>query len=91
MTVTCPHGNPVRAGEPFTLDQCRICWLRAGGVPSAPVRPAKVTLACVYLGTEEYAKGVRLCNHPDEPLGMWVCTCRGCGPRCPGYQSADAR
>jgi hypothetical protein len=61
--VCRPHGNPVRPCEPFTLDQCRSCWLEAGGdagtavagVPHGVIVPARAvrrSLPCVYLGRE---------------------------------------
>ena len=86
-SFTCTHGNPVRPGEPFTLDQCRVCWLAAGGDAKAPIRHkvAKVALPCIYIGEAAGPKGWHICDHPDEPLGMVVCACKGCGPRCPGY------
>jgi hypothetical protein len=34
---TCEHRLPVRPGTPFTMDQCRPCWIDAGGDHRAPV------------------------------------------------------
>lgn len=38
--MRCEHDLPVRPGEPFTFDQCRVCWRIAGGDASRPVAPA---------------------------------------------------
>lgn len=27
------------------------------------------------------------CDHPDQPLGSPTCRCKGCGPRCSGYEA----
>lgn len=51
--TTCEHGNPVRPEEPFTNDQCRVCWIKAGGKdrkPSAPSPPPRVYAKCIHLG-----------------------------------------
>ena len=47
--------------------------------------PAKVSLPCVHVGDDAGPKGWHICNHPDEPLGMVTCACKGCGLKCPGY------
>lgn len=36
--MLCEHGNPVRVGEPFTTDQCRICWWRRKAAGPRPCR-----------------------------------------------------
>lgn len=46
---------------------------------------------CFYAGQDGGPKGYHLCNHPDEPLGMWVCKCNGCGSKstCSGYEPVN--
>lgn len=84
---TCEHGNPVRPGDPFTPDQCRACWLIAGGRPGFRPKRVKVILPCVHIGEAAGPKGWHYCEHPDTPLGDVVCSCKGCGSRCPGYST----
>lgn len=33
------------------------------------------------------AKAYFRCEHPEKPLGEVVCTCKGCGPKCVGYEA----
>jgi len=62
-------------------------------------KPAKVVPLplCYYVGDELTSetclkRGLSplrrwtYCDHPNKPLGEVVCTCQGCGPRCPGYR-----
>jgi len=82
MTLTsfiCEHGNPVRPGEPFTLDQCRICWLKAGGRPGEGVLPPSPSVRprCVHLGVS-----VRPPVAPDAVREWFQCE-RGHGVVCP--------
>lgn len=77
MTQTCalhPAGSPVRPADTYTLDQCRRCWVLAGGkvVPSVggtlkPSKPARGR--CLHLGVRtEFRPGCsgRLCLHTCE-------------------------
>jgi hypothetical protein len=45
-------------------------------------------LPCVHIGEDSGPKGWHQCEHPDTPLGDVVCSCKGCGKRCPGYTPA---
>lgn len=48
--------------------------------------PVPSGLPCKFVGDDAGPKGFHICDHPDTPLGLdIVCTCQGCGPRCPGY------
>lgn len=58
---------------------------------TAPALPAP--LPCEHLGpavrgerAPDATRDWRECGHPEQPLGAVVCGCRGCGPRCRGYQ-----
>lgn len=96
----CEHNNPVRPGEPFTLDQCHLCRSRLGvgvGLPPPPP-PAD---PCRFEGDEVGgAERERLglphgrvwleCLSESQPLGRYVCKCQGCGPRCGGYRAEGA-
>lgn len=45
---------------------------------------------CPYIGERYYDntnKEKHYCNHPKKPLGMIVCKCDGCGPKCSGHPS----
>jgi hypothetical protein len=91
MNELCEHGSPVRPGKPFTLDQCRVCWINSGGDRTKKV--AKEPEAeCDHLGKpvpppagKDVRKVWRLCLHPAKPLGAVVCGCVGCGRKCSGY------
>lgn len=74
---------------------------RGGPGPAAPAaKPAAGP--CVHLGDAltgpereaaglPHAKRWSLCLADPKPLGEYVCPCKGCGPRCPGYEAeADA-
>lgn len=78
--MTCEHGSPVKVGEPFDESQCRVCWLRGAAKGSA-----KVMKPCRFKGEPAGPKGWHICENESEPLGLVVCGCKGCGPRCPGY------
>lgn len=58
--------------------------------------PARVSLPCLHLGRplpprpDDPRKRWSLCDHPQRPLGPDVCSCRGCGPNCRGYEPDDA-
>lgn len=53
----CQHGNPVRPGEAFTLDQCRVCWLRAPrSAPEPPPAPAGVGIVIGCYGQPQLAR-----------------------------------
>lgn len=61
-----------------------------GVTPSAPrpmmaASPRRKALPCVHVGEAAGPKGWHVCEHPDEPLGAIVCSCKGCGKKCPGY------
>ena len=71
MTL-CPHQLPVRVGEPFTLDQCRPCWIAAGGDPSVRVEGIK---PCVPSDRDIAAASV-----PTPP------TLRPCSERHPSHE-----
>lgn len=54
----------------------------------APSVKKALPVACPHAEASDAGpKGWHLCNHPDEPLGMWVCACKGCGPKCYGHPS----
>lgn len=79
----CEHGNPVRPGEAFTLDQCRRCWrLSRGGQPVPTGRSARGP--CLHLGRRvEYRPGCggRLCRHEceaGEPVAVPGGVCQTC-------------
>lgn len=68
-------------------------------VPAA--KPSRVALPCVRVGDLltgherellglDHRKEWMRCDHPDQPLGAAVCRCKGCGPKCPGYQPDKA-
>lgn len=53
-------------------------------------------LPCLFLGDElsgrqraeaglDHSRRWAPCEHPDRPLGPYVCPCAGCGPTCPSY------
>jgi len=80
----CPHRLPVRPAEPFSSDQCRVCWVkarRAAGLPWQAVvhgPPVPVTIRpqrptdCIYLGAKlDQTSSCRgLCWHTcDAGLG----------------------
>lgn len=63
----------------------------------APALPTTPPPPCVHAGDEltpamrdaaglDHAKRWTLCTHAEKPLGEHVCSCRGCGPKCRGYQ-----
>lgn len=97
MTRPCDCGNA--AAGPFARGMCRVCWLAlndpryaalwaGGGAPAPARRPPP---PCAHAGEPAGPAGFHLCDHPDEPLGKAVvCSCQGCGPRCPGYSQAPA-
>jgi hypothetical protein len=59
---TCQHGMQVRMPSQYSIDQCRACWINAGGDYRAPVVPFEIpcyiilpyadwpTLPCIYRG-----------------------------------------
>lgn len=64
----------------------------------APRPESRAAAECEHCGAElaggeRQARGLghsqrwALCLHPEQPLGEAVCPCRGCGPKCPGYES----
>lgn len=71
-----------------------------GPAPSAPPPASKSapSEACPHaaplLGFEKRRLGLdvrkdwRRCGHPQQPLGEYVCPCKGCGPGCSGYPTA---
>ena len=72
---------------------------KAKGVASPPVtKPApKPPGPCRHRGAEltgrereerklSHGRTWSLCLHPDQPLGEAVCSCKGCGPKCPKYE-----
>jgi hypothetical protein len=99
--MLCPHSNPVRPDQPFTLDQCRACWLRLrrgqglGEGPGPVAQGGPPPAACRHRGDL-----VPLAARHDKGLGTmrdwypcsmgrgtngFVCPCGGCGPLCPDY------
>lgn len=81
--VCVPHGNPVRPSEPFSEDQCRACWVAAGGNRYATVEKAVRPLPCIH---EQEIQS--WCPRGDESLHLRGCgvydqctrqKCRGCG------------
>lgn len=58
---------------------------KAVATPTTTTRLSLPTLPCAYVGPDSGAKGWHYCEHPDTPLGDVVCSCKGCGVRCPGY------
>ena len=83
----CEHAIPTDPARPFDASMCITCWRKARGGET----PRKATLPCVHAGEEAGPKGWHVCDHPDEPLGMVVCSCKGCGARCPGYSTGLAK
>lgn len=97
VEVICEHGLPVRPSEPFPVGQspyCRPCWVAMGGTGSAsPLVPCVhrgeplAGSECVALGLSP-ARSWAPCGHVDQPKGIYVCPCKGCGPSCPGYSAS---
>lgn len=65
-------------------------------VPAEPVSPWSCKFAGDQLTSEEcMTRGLTplktwlLCEHPEKPLGIFVCPCIGCGPNCRGYQNEE--
>lgn len=60
--------------------------------PPAPPGPCRfrgdplTALECVALGLPP-ARSWAPCGHPDQPNGVYVCPCKGCGTACVGYSS----
>lgn len=66
-----------------------------GGIPAdgrSFAEPPDQPPPCLYLGPIVNRAGQvrqwRECGLPALPLGPLVCSCRGCGPKCPGYAPA---
>jgi hypothetical protein len=59
--------------------------------PAARVAPPCAHLGAPLTGPERAARKLsharpwRWCLHAGQPLGEAACSCRGCGPKCPGY------
>jgi hypothetical protein len=65
--------------------------------PQSSTKAATILLPCSYRGkpvrglaAPDLVRDWVACDHPKQPLGPVVCSCYGCGPRCPGYPSDDA-
>jgi hypothetical protein len=88
--------------HPDLDDACAVCqmvkqfladpgaFLRAKPKPKARCGSAP----CLHLGAPvrgaaapDTLRDYRTCDHPDRPLGAVVCSCRGCGKKCPGYEA----
>lgn len=95
---TC--GN-VRIGERYDPSQCRKCWAEAhhpdvarsrGKEPHplpAPIPTSRLATItpCRFIGPDSGPADWHYCEHPQTPLGDIVCSCKGCGIRCPGYEA----
>lgn len=78
-------------GRPYDGTNRRVCDASQPVLP----QPVKVPLPvepCPHLGAPvrgpdapDLTRDYRRCDHPDQPLGAVVCSCKGCGPTCPGY------
>lgn len=82
---TCEHGNPVRPGEAFTLDQCRACWVQS--VKGA--QPKAFRGRCLHLGVRtEFRPGCGgwNCVHECE-AGEPVAVPGGVCQSCPKWES----
>lgn len=66
-----------------------------------PAKPVAAPVLCILRGdvlTGQERNAANLdhrrewfrCGHPKQPLGPFVCGCKGCGPTCPGYSVALA-
>lgn len=101
MKNPCPRNcGRYRRGQPYTIDQCRPCWLHAHDwryreVDVSRPRPVKSYIPCVHLGDEigaaererrglTHLKVWRECS-----LGYGAkCRCdTTCGPVCRGYRA----
>lgn len=65
--------------------------------PPAPPDPACIHLGDEYTVQEKRTRGLDLsktwapCERPGfERYGLPVCSCQGCGPRCPGYEAVTS-
>jgi hypothetical protein len=88
MSKPCEHPNAHR--EPG----CRVCELYATNRRYRDLWDGLVSLTpapCVHLGLPARVHGSnrdwRTCGNPTAPLGNPVCQCRGCGPKCVGYEA----
>ncbi|VTT98948.1 unnamed protein product [Gemmataceae bacterium] len=80
---------------------CKVAYdgtnKRRCGDPAAAPKPqaaVRAALPCVHLGAAvrgdaapDTIRDFRNCGHPEQPLGPVVCSCRGCGTSCPGYEA----
>lgn len=85
----CKHRNPVRPGKPFTVDQCRICWIKSGGNVVQEVTPYRSrTELCIHLGDRVQVPGSskdwRNCNKGHGT----VCPCGKCHG-CKDYENDE--
>jgi hypothetical protein len=75
---------------PATVTVCPDGGMMLAGAGAAPLAGRRIALPCVHLGDAAGPKGWHVCEHDAEPLGVIVCPCKGCGPRCPGYAPAES-
>lgn len=61
----CKHGVPLRWPSQYSIDQCRACWIDAGGDYRAPIVPFEVPCTIV-LPYAEFPTAV--CAHRGERL-----------------------
>lgn len=62
----------------------RELWARAAAAPCSRIGLELTGPARDAAGLDHGRRWHR-CDHPSQPLGTSVCTCRGCGPQCGGY------
>jgi hypothetical protein len=64
---------------------------KAGQSQKSESRTPLPVVECQWKGEPAGPKGWHICENEDEPLGMVVCACKGCGPKCPGYAVTESK
>ena len=72
LSMPIPHPSPYVAPK-----DCR--FKGEDQVPSSDL---------IRLGLPTTGRDYRECGNPSKPLGPYVCSCQGCGDKCPGYSRA---
>ena len=88
------HREPgCRVCELYATDlQYRRLWDGLPPIPAADSPQCRFRgddlsgLECVALGLPPQRSWAP-CGHRDQPKGVYVCKCKGCGPGCVGYTS----